>query len=175
MARRHFNTTRSFRRSRRESQWLEVVPATNTLAAASTAVLSQSLDSAEKALRPFTVIRTRILWFVRSDQFATTENFSCAFGMAIVSDQAVAIGVTAVPTPDTDRSSDLFFAFDDVAGRLARASDVGFRELGTQRIIDSKAMRKVEEGNDLIIVQESTAISAGVESYVAGRVLIKLH
>jgi len=39
---------------------------------------------------------------VRSDQFVATEGYEIAIGMAVVSDQALAIGVTAVPTPFTD-------------------------------------------------------------------------
>jgi len=46
---------------------------------------------------------------------------------------------------------------------------------GAQYSIDSKAMRRVEEGQDLIIVAEFSAAGAGFILAVAGRILIKLH
>ena len=42
-------------------------------------------------------------------------------------------------------------------------------------LIDSKSMRKVEEGQDLIEVIENSAISNGAQVITYTRVLIKLH
>ncbi len=105
MARR-FNTTRSFRRSRRDSLWIGIVSAQNGLAAASSAVLSHSFNAAAIALVPFTIVRTRLFMHVRSDQVAASEDYGCALGVAVVGAPAEAIGVTAVPTPDTDSDQD---------------------------------------------------------------------
>jgi hypothetical protein len=46
---------------------------------------------------------------ISSDQFAQSESQIGAIGLAVVTDQAVGIGVTAVPTPITDLSSDSWF------------------------------------------------------------------
>ena len=174
MAGRRFIPTRSFRRSRRETQWLSIPPVRTALGAAGTSILALSLTTAEKALRPFTIVRTRMLFHILSDQSAANEDYSCALGAAVVSDQAVAIGVTAVPTPDTDRNSDLWFLFEDLNGDVFSGS-AGGEERGIRKYVDSRAMRKVEEGNDVIFVLEATAVSAGLNFFIAGRLLIKLH
>ncbi len=173
--RRRLITTRGFRRSRRESFWFAISANQSTMAAASTAVLASSLNAAALSLRPFTVIRTRLVFYARSDQQAASEQYSVALGFAVVSDQAIAIGVTAVPTPDTDRDSDLFFVYEDLVGRFTFSDATGFIEQGVTKYIDSKAMRKVEGGQDVAIVLESTTLSAGVIGHIAGRMLIKLH
>jgi len=175
MARRRFNTTRGFRRRGSETRWLDIDAVDNNLAAPSTAVLSNALSAGALALRPFTVLRSRIFWHVTTDQTVAPEQQSVSMGVAIVSDQAVAIGVTAVPTPDTDRGSDLWFVYDDIMTRFFLSTAVGFNMVGEGHIVDSKAMRKVEDGEDLIIVQETTPLSAGVNVYLVGRILIKLH
>ena len=50
------------------------------------------------ALRPFTLIRVRGIFTIASDQSAATETQVGALGVAVVSEQAASIGVTAVPT-----------------------------------------------------------------------------
>ena len=92
----------------------------------------------------------------------------------MVSDQAVAIGVTAVPTPITDQGSDLWYFYDQVFGRFGGTA---VEEVGVNRIIDSKAMRKIDEGQDLIMVFETpgSAMSVSHVSVIGGRFLIKLH
>ena len=111
---------------RRETQWLSLDPVSNTLAAGSIAVLSNVMTAAELALRPFTVVRTRGIMQLRSDQNGATEFQHAGFGACVVSDQAVAIGVTAVPTPMTDRVSDLWFMFMERMGHWEIFTGVGF-------------------------------------------------
>jgi len=94
----------------------------------------------------------------------------------VVSDQALAIGITAVPTPDLDRGSDLFFVFEEEFGEISFSSAIGFVEpVGATRHWDSKAMRKVEIGSDIAVTIEASSISNGVNVRKAGRMLVKLH
>ena len=96
----------------------------------------------------------------------------------MVSDQAVAIGVTAVPTPTVDGSSDLWHVYEFLAGRFVFGTGVGFTDVGVDRIIDSKAMRKVEDGQDVINVVEGPGAALTVNgSIIKGftRILVKLH
>ena len=160
-------------RMRRESRWLDVPTVEATLAGAPTAVITNSLTAIELALRPFTVVRSRLSLLVNSDQSAATETYGAAIGMAVVSDQAAAIGVTAVPTPITDQASDLWFLYELAFGRLQFKDATGIVEVGQLQLIDSRAMRKVEDGQDLVIVVENTI--AGAVTTSGGRVLIKLH
>ncbi len=116
------------------------------------------------------------MWQMRSDQIAADEDQSVHLGLAIVSEQATAIGVTAVPTPATDSNSDLWYHYDTLAARFEFGSSVGFdNTFYANREIDSKAMRKVEEGQDLAGVVETTAVSSGAVVNAFFRVLVKLH
>ncbi len=93
---------------RRETLWLSV-DATRTIVTAVGGTLVTSYGAGALALRPFTIVRTRLLIFVQSDQAAAVEATFGAYGQAVVSDQVSAIGITAVPTPVTDLASDLWY------------------------------------------------------------------
>ena len=162
--------------TRRETMWIGIAEASNTIATSSTATLSSSLNAAALALRPFTVVRTRGVLLTHSDQAAATEQQFLGFAMAVVSDQAVAIGVSAIPTPITDRGSDLFFLYEEQLEHLEILSAVGFMSnAGRFKEFDSKAMRKVNDDQDVVIVKETSSISNGLINVSGGRMLIKLH
>ena len=158
--------------NRRETIWVGGSFVDTTIGAPSTAVLLTSLNAAALALRPFTVIRTRGIASIRSDQSAAVESQLAAWGKCVVSEQAVAIGVTAVPTPATDNAFDLWFGYEI----LQNLGDIaaGPQDIVT-RYVDSRAMRKVQEGEDLITVIETTAISSGCTITTFDRILLKLH
>jgi len=162
--------------ARRETAWIAIAPTNSVIAAAGGAVLFAGLNAAGLALRPFTIVRTRGIFQISSDQVAATEFYHAALGIAVVSDQALAIGITAVPTPDLDRGSDLFFVFEEEFGEISFSSAIGFVEpVGATRHWDSKAMRKVEIGSDIAVTIEASSISNGVNVRKAGRMLVKLH
>ena len=161
---------------RRETLWFDITEGETTVASANTAVILNALGAAGLALRPFTVVRTYLNWHIRSDQIAAVEEYQAAIGCCVVSDQASAIGVTAVPTPFTDLSSDLWFVHGIMANQILFSSAIGIQaNSGVSKDIDSKAMRKVEDGQDLITVTEASSISAGYVLIHGGRSLIKLH
>jgi len=54
-------------------------------------------------------------------------------------------------------------------------SAIGFAENPLSIQFDSKAMRKVNADQDMVIVKETSAISLGAVAMHAGRFLIKLH
>ncbi len=161
----------------RETAWIGGLFQNTTLAAATTATLTSSLNAAALALRPFTVIRTRGVIGIRSDQSSVSEIQNAMFGQCVVSDQAVAIGVTAVPTPFTDNASDVWMVLEALFGALLVTSDIGRLLSGGQvdRTFDSKAMRKVEDGQDVITVVETAGGSSGAIITEFSRLLVKLH
>ena len=159
---------------RRKSVWFGFTPAETTLATASAAAVQYSLNAAALALRPFTIVRTRGVFGLRSDQDGANEDYSASMGWSVVSDEASAVGVTAVPTPETERASDLFFVYESLAGFLISDAN-GQLEKGQWRQFDSKAMRKVDIGQDVIVTVETSAISAGAISHISARMLVKLH
>ncbi len=162
-------------RSVRESLWVPQISSLNTLAAGNTAVLMNSASAGLLALRPFTVVRTRGFIYCETDQTAAAERQAVNVGMAVVSDQASAIGVTAIPTPTTDSGSDLWWLYVSLmTSQLAGAID---SQVGIGLEYDSKAMRKVEDGEDVVLVAESEApaLTQGLILRHTGRFLIKLH
>ncbi len=144
---------------RRETLWTGFSWTENNIAT-SGAVFLGVLSAAELALRPFTVIRTRGMLLVNLDQTAASERQLGAFGACVVSDQASAIGVTAIPTPLTDQTSDLWFLYELFASQQNVATGVGIQG-SVPQTFGSKAMRKIEDGQDLATVVELSSLSDG--------------
>ncbi len=163
-------------RNRRDTLWVFIAEIQSTLASAGSAVMTNIPNAALLATVPFTVVRVRGQMHVRSDQVVTTETQQVAWGAAVVSDQSVAIGVTAVPTPFTDMGSDLWFTHQMLTNQFLLVSGDGMNPSAGRLIeIDSRAMRKVEEGQSPIFVLENSTLSAGTVTITAARMLIKLH
>ena len=164
-------------RMRRQTLWFTSASINTTLSAASTASIVISLNAAALALRPFTIVRNRGYFSIRSDNFAvsTSETYEAAVGQIVVKDEAVAIGVTAVPTPIAQDASD-WHVYARLIGRTQISADgVAESNVIHQMEIDSKAMRKVDLGEDMIEVVETSPLSLGLVTVHYFRTLIKLH
>ena len=160
------------RSAKRETDWGSIDITSTTLA--SGAVIIGSLNAAALAMRPFTIVRTYVELYMISDQAGAVETQAAAYGVAVVSEQASAIGVTAVPTPVTDMASDLWFVHQVMFGD----SSPGLTDrslTGAHYQIDSKAMRKVNADEDIVFVLEQGGIGGGIIVKDGGRFLIKLH
>ncbi len=156
----------------RKTLWLGFNPVRLTLSAAGGSI-AHSLNAAALALRPFTIVRSHFVLMVISDQAAAIEEQVGAFGLAVVSSEAVNVGVTAVPTPVTESGSSLFFVHQFYMAAMQEITD---RAVGPEIYqVDSKAMRKVEVGQDIITIGEFDATGGGQILTLAGRVLIKTH
>ena len=169
----------AFRRSRppqriqrRETLWLFLAPALTTLTATGGTFLGL-LNVAALALRPFTIVRTHLSGILFSDQAAAIETQVAGIGLSVVTDQAAAVGVTAVPTPITDLGSDQFFAHKLIWARESSLTDRTNPAVNWS--LDSKAMRKVKESDDMAIVAEFSGAGQGLILGAGGRILIKLH
>ncbi len=174
MARRTHGFVRG-RGARRETVWFQFVPILGGLAAGASS-LGFTLNAAALALRPFTVVRTRGIFHVRSDQAAASEVYAASLGLAVVSEQATAIGITAVPTPYTDMGSDLFFVYEQVVSSLRFVNSTGFTDPSGLTIqFDSKAMREVDIGQDIAVTTEALAAGNGVDTVLGFRMLVKVH
>ncbi len=175
MARRIHQVVRG-RSQRRATTWLSLPPTVTAFTVTGGTILL-SLTAEELAKRPFTIIRTYFTVHIQSDIINADERQAFTIGMCVVSEQAEAIGVTAVPTPDTDRDSDLWFIHGDVMADLSFVTGVGFDADGGQsKDFMSKSMRKVNNDEEVVMVGETTAgISDGMIVRIAGRMLIKEH
>jgi len=156
---------------KRETSWFEFPPIRFALAGPDTATLVFSLNVPALAFRPFTVVRSHFVIGVESDQAAAIEQQQIGFGIAVVSDQAVAVGVTAVPTPIADMASNFWLLHQLLYGDASTLTDRTIPMVSRQ--IDSKAMRKVELGQDIVIVAETGSGSDGALVTVGGRMLVK--
>ncbi len=114
-------------------------------------------------------------FFIQSDQAAATELVHVAVGGAVVSDQAIAAGVGSIPTPFAEIGSDLWFLHDQLTTQFLFGTGVGFINDGVSKDVDSRAMRKVEDGEDVAIVIENSTVGQGSITTTAGRMLVKLH
>ncbi len=96
-----------------------------------------------------TVRRTIISWSATPSGFA----LPLAFGMIVVTDQALSTGITALPGPVTDASDDGWFIWQSVmmgGAGLPRNT----------REIDSRAMRRIEDGFSVAIMGENTGAAS---------------
>ena len=171
MARR---AVRTFRRgARRGTDWSASAVATGFGGlAASTAAISQGFVP---TVGGETLIRTRGLFSWRSDQLASSEGLVGAVGIAVVTEQAFTVGITAVPHPHTDAAWGGWLWHSYFASQIDVSSAVGFTQDGAhQLVVDSKAMRKVDEDERLVLVVENSA-AVGMQFFWAVRLLSKLH
>ena len=171
MARRDFRRGAAAVRSSRLTTWFQFSPVATTLATNSATALVFSLNAAALALRPFTVVRTHWEIFLMSDQAASQEQQTVGVGIAVVSDQAVGVGVSAVPTPVLEAGSSMWFLHQYLYAD--ESSLVDNPKPGARVSIDSKAMRKVEVGQDIVVVVEGGGIFGGMSVRQSGRMLIK--
>ena len=175
MARRSGNVMRSGR-LRRATQWIGFPITQDTLVGLGANNFVLFGNAALEALAPFTVIRTRGFIFAASDQAGVTEDVALAYGHCVVNAAAISIGVTALPAPDTDVSADFWYVYEQVVTQFTFLSSVGIQSVGgVLKYFDSKAARKVEEGQNIISMAETSTTSEGVALTTGFRTLIKLH
>ena len=120
------------------------------------------------------MVRTHLVVHITSDQIGADEQQFAAVGFCVVSDQAAAIGVTAVPTPVTDQGSDLWYFHQWAIAEFAFVTGVGFdANAGMTYHFDSKAMRKVNDDESVLLITELSALGQGLSITTVGRFLIK--
>jgi len=122
-----------------------------------------------------TIVRTRGHIAIQSDQLSGGENLVGAVGMAIASDEAVAVGVGSLPTPYTDSDSELWFMHEFFSHSFKFTDATGWQEQGFSIWkFDSKAMRKMESSQTLIVVVENGTASFGLQYFLNYAVLFKV-
>ncbi len=181
MARRFVSRGFSARRQgpRRATTWGSSVDKTAvTNLAAATTVLHESFSDATLAtVVPATIVRTVGSFWCKSDQVAAERTPIGALGMAVVSEQARVAGVASVPSPTADSDSDLFFQFLHWTCGFNFVTAAGV--LGTEEWarfdFDSRAMRKVVDGDAIVMVVSNSATAGGIDFVLQFRMLFKLH
>jgi len=161
---------------RRKTLWIPQGWISNTIATDGVVLIS-ILNAAALAFLPFTIVRVRGILLIASDQAGTSEFQALSYGHIVVSDEAAAAGIASVPTPESEGSSD-FHVYEQAVARWQLNSAVGFDgAVGMVKEFDSKAMRKVDIGEQIAAVAEvgASGVSEGLELRSSFRTLVKLH
>ena len=173
MARRVFQSRLSRQPQRRHTQWFRSpdISAAVTLQAA-TSVLDTIFDP---GTQPLTIVRTRGNIWVATDQAAASESWLGAIGFAVVSESAASVGITGIPTPITDKDSDLWYVHEYFAGGFSFQSGTGTQTQRYTRFqFDSKAMRKIGSEERSVTVVENAAAATGFVYILQFATLVKL-
>ena len=141
-----------------------------SLLAANSFLITHVFSAAELAKRPFTITRTIGSLWVASDQQAANEFPFGALGMMVVSDKAVATGATAVPDPVSQSASDEWFQYRSFAAHGSSVHGEPFVEIP----FDSKAQRRVQDGEDFVSVISNASATDGLLFILNFRMLVKL-
>ena len=162
------------RGARRATEWTGTLEAAVTFTGVGAGAKSLLLTADQ--LAPSTIVRTRGIVTLKSDQFAASEDQIGALGVAVVTTTAAGVGVTAMPGPMSDESSDKFYVLEMFGNTMQLGSAVGFDpRFGITREIDSKAMRKVDNEETLVVIWENGVNGNAVAVLVNLRTLFKLH
>ena len=159
---------------RRLTTWTQSAVSTAfASAAAGTKIFDSSLTEAQlfsAGLMPSTIVRVRGSLYVKSDQVVASEEPFGAFGMMIVKEQARSIGVTALPDPYDDADDDGWFVWGSwsVHGGPENGDTVHRFDY------DSKAMRKISEGDALVVMLTNNSAAHGAQFTFIDRTLFKV-
>ncbi len=166
------------RAQRRQTRWggSPDVAGTTTVGAGVKLLLS-SFSSADLAdLIPNTVVRIRGSLWVRTDQIVASEDAFGAYGIAVVTEQARAAGAASLPGPITDEGSDVWLLWVPWFANMFLSTAAGFDSAPGRLVeLESKAMRKIEEGQALVTMIENASSSASAVVIQKKRTLFKLH
>ena len=146
---------------RRQSTWSQGAGGILTSSASASLLFG---TGAQAALAGLTIVRTRGFLNVSARTAAAAlDGFSGAVGLAIVSENAFGIGITAVPTPITDIAWDgwLWHQLFSVKS-MSSTVDSGGILANARFTIDSKAMRKIKLTDIIVMVAEVTEVGTSV-------------
>ena len=159
------------RRARRAAPAWGFIQITQTNVAASAKLLLGSFILSNPPLGE-TILRVRARISVQSDQVIAQEFQIGAFGMILVTDTALGIGLSAIPGPADDGGDDGWFVHQAIVQQSFSASQPN----PVVYDIDSKAMRKTEDGYSIAIMVENSALAGagGFQICTSVRLLAKL-
>ena len=157
--------------SKRLTEWSQLAAQGFVTVADTVAVLVSSVSFES----PGTIVRARGNISLFSTDAASDESMTGAFGVGLVSAEALAVGITAIPEPFTDADWGGWMVWQSFAVRYeAPASgDFGALRASWSWQIDLKAMRKVEPNSAMVFVVESEGGAFAFAEQV--RLLLMLH
>ena len=142
--------------NRRKTDWVGWPDAAQSAITGNTNTLFSSAVFAA----PTTIVRTRGIITVGVQSTAADLEITGAFGCAIVSEEAAAAGAASIPGPWTQNDWDGWFVLQPFSLILEITTDIGVQQIMSEYVIDSKGMRKAEDGDRLVCMVESSSGSA---------------
>ena len=159
--------------TRRQTTWVGPADQGYVAVASTTKVLIGSFDPSTAGLPKPTIVRTRGEVSVAVDVGVVVDtDIVGAFGICVISDQAVAAGAASVPGPFDQADWDGWFVWRSFGLRLEHKSAVGIDKVSQGYEVDSKGMRKVTDNETIVLVAESQ--SGAFDISMAVRMLLKL-
>ena len=156
------------RAHRRLTEWSSLAAQGYVTVAAAGATLISSVSFED----PGTIIRSRGIISVKPTTHNSDQDFHGAFGIGLVSAEALAVGVTALPEPFSDADWGGWMVWQPFSFNWDFSDLTGQRFGSIQMAIDSKAMRKVEPSSAMVFVAESFGGAFSITEQV--RLLLKL-
>ncbi len=161
---------------RRKTLWGSQDSQSTAVAAATSILLARFTAAQLDSLAPMTVVRERGVAQATTDQVAASELVEGAIGFAIVSETAAAAGAASIPGPVTNADWDGWYAWYGIQSQTFFLDATGFlTNAGMLIQIDSKAMRKVNDSESLVVMVENASASAGFNISMQVRTLFMLH
>ncbi len=156
---------------RRLTEWSNLADQCSVQVSSGGATLISSLSFED----PGTIVRSRGIISVRPSAYTADVEICGAFGVGLVSSEALAIGVTAISEPFTDADWGGWMVWRPFNFRIEFISAVGvlFGDATVEIEIDSKAQRKVEPNSAMVFVAESQVGAFNIAEQV--RLLQLLH
>jgi len=159
--------------TRRKTEW---IGATSPWQARASGSLNNVIDfdqSQLAALYPFTITRTvGIASLAFDEDFILDQDIFAAWGGVVVQERARAAGVASLPDPIVNIGDDGWFWHQPVCEFI---ESVGTDRSNISYVIDSRAQRKVEDGEAIVFMLRVDATSDAVEQAMMVRILCKLH
>ena len=125
-----------------------------------------------------TVVRIRGSFeAILTSAVSALDGFHAVLGMCVVTNDAFAIGVTAVPNPmdDADWDGWMYHRFFDLHAKGATPSFLLENQTVIQFEVDTKAMRKLPLNETLLMSMQLIEVgAAGISVFFDSRMLVKL-
>ena len=113
---------------------------------------------------------------VSSDQDSADEEQIGALGLTMVTDTALAVGITAFPDPVTDVAADTWFMYQSFAQSFRFISGTGFDSINSMTYkIDSRGKRILEDGEVIVIIAANAHVTHGLKIAFPFRLLAQVR
>ncbi len=159
--------------SRRQVTWIGPADQAFVALGSGLNVVVASFDPAAAGLAKPTVVRTRGEFAVRPSAATITDlQVVGAYGLAVVSDRALAAGSGSIPGPFVDAGWDGWFVWGSFHYVQEQADATGIYLNFHTQVVDSKAMRKVTDDETIVLMAESQSGASQIS--MPFRMLLKL-